>query len=265
MNESTTSPALAGTDLPPVSPERSVALVTGGNKGIGAQIAHQLAAHGMTALVGSRDPARGARAVADLRVAGADAHPVVLDVTDPTTIEDAAADIRSRYGRLDVLVNNAGISGRPDGQSPGLADTDTVRAVFETNVFGVVGVTEAMIPLLRRSAGARVVNVSSDVGSLGQTRDPDHHMSRVPAALAYGPSKTALNAVTVQYAKALGPDGILVNAAAPGACDTDFTRDSGFVAPRTAARGAAVAVRLAVLPDGGPTGGFFGEDRAVPW
>ncbi|MBB4930300.1 NAD(P)-dependent dehydrogenase (short-subunit alcohol dehydrogenase family) [Lipingzhangella halophila] len=264
MNENTSGPPPTGTDLPP-GPTRRVALVTGGNRGIGAQIAHQLATHGMTVLVGSRDPAHGAGAVADLRAAGADAHPLVLDVTDPATIDNAAAEIRAGYGRLDVLVNNAGIAGRLDSQAPGLADMDTVRATFETNVFGVIGVTEAMLPLLQRSAGARVVNISSDVGSLGQTTDPDHYMSKIPAGLAYGPSKTALNAVTVQYAKELGPDGILVNAAAPGACDTDFTRGSGLAAPRTAAQGAAVAVRLADLPADGATGGFFGEDGPVRW
>ncbi|CAO5157765.1 hypothetical protein FAIPA1_10200 [Frankia sp. AiPs1] len=120
-----------------------------------------------------------------------------------------------------------------------------IRSVFETNVFGVVMVTEALLPLLRRSAAGRIVNVSSGVGSLGNMTDPGHYMSKLPAAAAYPTTKTALNSLTVQYAKALAADGILVNAVAPGACATDFTRRLSLPATRTAAQGAEIAVRLA--------------------
>ncbi|MDA0563285.1 SDR family NAD(P)-dependent oxidoreductase [Streptomonospora sp. S1-112] len=242
-----------------------VALVSGATRGIGRQIAEQLALRGMTVLVGARDAAAGERAAAEIRDAGGSAYAVPLDVTDAASVAAARAWIDDRIGRLDVLVNNAGIAGDPAAQAPGSADLAVVRDVFDTNVFGAVALTEAVWDLLVRSPAARVVNLSSDVGSLTQARDPGHYLSRLPGFLAYGPSKTALNAVTVQYAKALARHGGLVNAAAPGACDTDLTRGTGMPAPRTAAQGAEVAVRLATLPDGGPTGGCFGEDREVPW
>ncbi|MCL9759830.1 SDR family NAD(P)-dependent oxidoreductase [Frankia sp. AiPa1] len=146
---------------------------------------------------------------------------------------------------MDVLVNNAGISGDLAAQAPGAVDLAVIRSVFETNVFGVVMVTEALLPLLRRSAAGRIVNVSSGVGSLGNMTDPGHYMSKLPAAAAYPTTKTALNSLTVQYAKALAADGILVNAVAPGACATDFTRRLSLPATRTAAQGAEIAVRLA--------------------
>ncbi|MBV2366416.1 SDR family NAD(P)-dependent oxidoreductase [Streptomonospora nanhaiensis] len=242
-----------------------VALVSGATRGIGRQIAAQLARRGMTALVGARDAAAGERAAAEIRDAGGRAHAVVLDVTDAASVAAARAWIADRFDRLDVLVNNAGIAGDMAGQAPGSADPDVVRAVFDTNVFGAVALTEAVWDLLLRAPAARIVNVSSDVGSLTQALDPGHYLSRLPGFLAYGPSKTALNAITVQYAKALAGHGVLVNAAVPGACDTDLTRGTGMPAPRTAAQGAEVAVRLATLPEGGPTGGCFGEDREVPW
>jgi NAD(P)-dependent dehydrogenase (short-subunit alcohol dehydrogenase family) len=242
-----------------------VALVTGANKGIGHAIARRLAGLGMTVLVAARDPRRGEDAAAVLRAAGGDAHPITLDVTGPATIKAAAAQVASRFGRLDVLVNNAGIPGTPGGQTPGAADLDVVRAVFETNFFGVIMVTDALLPLLRRSAAARIVNVSSGVGSLRHMTDPTHYMSKLPAAAAYPTSKTALNSLTVQYAKALAADHILVNAVAPGACATDFTQGLPFSITRTAAQGAEIAVRLATIGPDGPTGGFFDDDGPVPW
>lgn len=142
---------------------------------------------------------------------------------------------------------------------------DTVRAAFETNVFGVMMVTNAMIPLLRRSPAARIVNISSDVGSLAKMADSAHYFATLPGSAAYPPSKTALNSLTVQYAKDLRADNILVNAAAPGACATDFTKHLGIPITRTAADGAAIAVRLATLGPDGPTGGFFSDDGPVPW
>lgn len=245
--------------------ERTVALVSGANKGIGREIVGQLAALGMTVMLGSRDSRRGEETVAVLRAAGGDVHPIVLDVTDPATIRAAAAHIGERFGRLDVLVNNAGISGDIARQGPGTADLGVVREVFETNFFGVIMVTDAMLPLLRRSPQARIVNMSSDMGSLGNMTNPKHYMSRMEGFAAYPPSKTALNALTVQYAKDLRGAGILVNAAAPGATATDFTSHLDRQITRTAAQGAAIAVRLATLGPDGPTGGFFDDEGAVPW
>lgn len=236
------------------------ALVTGANKGIGHEVAAGLAARGMSVLLGSRDRARGERAAARLRAEGGDVRAVVLDVTDPDSVGAVAASL----DRLDVLVNDAGVSG-PLGEPPSATPAATLREVFETNVVGVLMVTNAVLPLLRRSPAPRVVNVSSGVGSLAHQTDPGHYMSGLPASATYPVSKTALNQLTVQYARELRKDGILVNAAAPGACATDFTKDLPFPITRTAAQGAAVVIRLATLPGDGPTGGFFDDDGPVPW
>ncbi|MBT2228679.1 SDR family oxidoreductase [Nonomuraea sp. NEAU-A123] len=243
----------------------TIALVTGANKGIGFEVAAQLAARGMTVLLAARDAQRGEAAVARLRAVGADVHPLVLDVTDPAAIQAAAAHVADRHGHLDVLVNNAGISGHQAGEAPSTTRPELVREVFETNVVGVLMVTNAFLPLLRRAPAARIVNVSSGVGSMTHHTTPDHYMSRLLASAVYPPSKTALNALTIQYAKELGEDGILVNAAAPGGCATDFTKDLGLRITRTAADGAAIIVRLATLGPDGPTGGFFDDDGTVPW
>lgn len=241
------------------TPSRPVALVTGANKGIGREIVAQLAGLGMTVLLAARDPERRAEAVAALRAAGGDVHPIALDVTDPASAPAAAAQIEAEYGRLDILVNNAGISGGY-GQPPSTADPEVVHNVFDTNVFGVLRVTNAMLPLLIRSPAARIVNVSSTVGSLAVMTDPDGPLAEMPASAAYVPSKTALNALTIQYAKDLAKAGVLVNAACPGLCATDFTHGHG---DRTAAQGAAIAVRLATRPEG--TGGFYEDAGRIPW
>lgn len=243
-------------------PDRTIALVTGASRGIGREIAGQLAARGGTVLLAARDPERGAEAVAGLRSAGGDIHPVTLDVTDPATAQAAAGHVAERYGRLDILVNNAGTT-MPRAWRD--ADLDRVRAVFETNVFGVITVTNAMLPLLMRAPAARIVNLSSSVGSLTRASDPGSPYHQVPPSVGYGPSKTALNALTVQYANALRDTGILVNAADPGPSDTDMTRALGYQLDRTAAAGAAVAVRLATLGPDGPTGGYFDGSGPVPW
>jgi NAD(P)-dependent dehydrogenase (short-subunit alcohol dehydrogenase family) len=245
--------------------ESTIALVTGANKGIGRAIAEGLAGLGMTVVIGARDPGRGEEAAAALRAAGSDARAVVLDVTDAETVNGTAAWIDAEFGRLDVLVNNAGISPARDRQRAGAVDLDVVRALFETNLFGVITVTETMLPLLRRSAAARIVNVSSGTGSLGWMTDRDHYFWTLPGSVGYPVSKTALNGLTVQYAKALAGDKILVNAVAPGACATDFIAGLDRVITRTAADGARIAVRMATIGADGPTGGFFDDDGAVPW
>lgn len=243
----------------------SIALITGANRGIGNAIAGRLAALGMTVLLGSRDPRRGADAARALRDVGGDVVPITIDVTDQASVNDAAKTVEDMYGRLDVLVNNAGVSGVPSPLTPSGADLDVVREVFETNFFGVVAVTNAMLPLLRRSRAARIVNMSSEIGSLASMSDPNHYMSKLPAQAAYPPSKTALNSLTVQYAKELRGAGILVNACSPGPCATDFTKDLGLPLTRTADDGAAIAVRLATLADDGPTGGFFDDNGTLRW
>ncbi|MES9607094.1 SDR family NAD(P)-dependent oxidoreductase [Actinomadura sp. NPDC000929] len=251
------------------SGSRTVAMVTGANKGIGRAVAEALADRGMTVLLGARDRRRGEEAASALRAAGGDVHAVRLDVTDTATVQDAATWVEERYGRLDVLVNNAGITGSGQvapqdavDQIPSSVDLELVRAVFATNVFGVIAVTNAMLPLLRRSPAARVVNVSSHAGSLTLTSDPDGPFTALLPSAAYTPSKAALNALTVQYANELRKDGVLVNAVAPGFVDTDSNDHTGHLTP---AEGAAVVVRLATLGADGPTAGFFGEDGPLPW
>jgi NAD(P)-dependent dehydrogenase (short-subunit alcohol dehydrogenase family) len=239
----------------------TIALITGANRGIGRAIAEQLAARGATVLVAGRDLDRCAEAAATM---GSQAHPVPLDVTVQSTVDAAANLIRQRFGRLDVLVNNAGVSGQV-GITPSQAEADEVQAVFDTNVFGVIRVTNAMLPYLLQSPAGRVVNVSSSVGSMTRMSDPAHYLANLPAMASYPVAKSALNSLTVQYAKELRAHGILVNAADPGACATDFTRALGRKIVRTAAQGAAVAVRLALLPADGPTGGLFNDEGAVPW
>ncbi|GAA2100598.1 SDR family oxidoreductase [Kitasatospora saccharophila] len=239
--------------------DRTVALVTGANKGIGYEIAAGLGALGWRVGVGARDEKRRAAAVEALRAGGADAFGVPLDVTDDASAAAAAALLEERFGRLDVLVNNAAVTGGVP-QEPTVVDLAEIRLVMETNVLGVVRVTNALLPLLRRSASPRIVNMSSGVGSLTLQSDPAGETG--PISAAYAPSKTFLNAVTVQYAKELRGTGVLVNLGCPGYCDTDL---NGHRGTRTPAQGARVAVRLATLPDGGPSGAFFNEDGPLPW
>jgi NAD(P)-dependent dehydrogenase (short-subunit alcohol dehydrogenase family) len=238
---------------------QTIALVTGANKGIGYEIAAGLGALGWSVGVGARDGERREAAVQKLIAAGVDAFGVPLDVTDDANVTAAAAAIDGRAGRLDVLVNNAGVTGGM-AQTPTTADLAAVRRAVETNVIGVIRVTNAMLPLLRRSASPRIVNMSSSVGSLTRQSAPGGQTG--PIAVAYAPSKTFLNAVTVQYARELAGTDILINAGCPGYCATDL---NGFRGVRTPEQGAAIAIQLATLPDGGPTGGFFEDDGPVPW
>jgi NAD(P)-dependent dehydrogenase (short-subunit alcohol dehydrogenase family) len=234
----------------------STALVTGANKGIGKEIARQLAAAGLTVLVGSRDAGRGQRAVDEI---GGDTRLLVLDVTDRTSIADAARQVET----LDILVNNAGIL--IDGTSPVEADIETFRRTYETNLFGVLAVTNAFLPALRRSAHPRIVNVSSGTGSLSWSTGPEAQFPQVGAAAAYRSSKTALNALTLFYAQALAGEGFKVNALAPGLRATDLNARAA-ASDEDPAEGAAGAVRLALLPDDGPTGEFRSWDATpVPW
>lgn len=240
-----------------------IALVTGGNKGIGREIAGQLATLGHTVVIGARSAEAGERAAGEVRSGGGDAIAVVLDVTDPASVAAAADTVKTRFGRLDALINNAGISGRPGadfaGQSPGSTNVDDIRFIFETNVFGVIAVTAAFLPLLRLSSAPRIVNVSSSAGSLTLTSDPDNPD---PIAVGYVPSKTALTSLTMQYARGLASEHILVNAVCPGFVATDL---NGFRGVRSPAQGAASAVRMATIPTDGPTGTFTDDQGPVPW
>jgi NAD(P)-dependent dehydrogenase (short-subunit alcohol dehydrogenase family) len=235
--------------------ENKVALVTGANKGIGHAIASELAARGFTVLVGARNASRGEAAAK--RIAG-DVRPIALDVTSADSIAAAAARIRRELGRLDVLINNAGIATRA---KPSEASLQDIRAVFETNVFGVIAVTQALLPLLREAPAGRIVNVSSRVGSLSAITDPTFPMPGV-GGIAYGPSKTALNAVTIAFAQELAGTAIKVNLACPGHTATDLNGHSG---PRTVTEAAREPVRLALLGPDGPTATFSNDAGSIPW
>jgi len=243
---------------------KPVALVTGANKGIGLQIAKDLAAHGFTVLVGSRNLEHGETAAKSV---AADASALQLDVTNQPSIAAAAERIQNELGRLDVLVNNAGVShvgkpGRPlqeiakSGRAS-VASLDEVRAVFETNVFGVIAVTQAMLPLLREAPAARIVNVSSSSGSLTRNSDPTNPHRRMFGTYSW--SKTSLNAT---FALDLESTRIKVNAACPGFTATDL---NNFEGTRTVQQGAREAVRLALLDANGPTGTFSDENGPLPW
>lgn len=247
--------------------DKLVALVTGANKGIGMQIAKDLAARGLTVLVGSRKLESGEVAAKSI---GANAHALQLDVTDEKSIATAILRIQKDFGRLDVLVNNAAIS---NTAKPGTAFADIlkagsasvvpiseVRAVFETNVFGVIALTQAALPLLREAPAGRIVNVSSGVGSL--TRQADKTNPHRFTSGSYGPSKSALNSITLAFANELEGTRIKVNSACPGFVKTDLNHNNGT---RTVEQGASEPVRLALLGADGPTGTFSNEDGVMPW
>ena len=237
-----------------------VALVTGANKGIGLDIARQLGTQKVTVIVGARDPGRGQAAAGLLRSEGLDAHFIQLDVTDAASIAQAAATIQAQHGRLDILVNNAGISDAADG-APSAASIDAARRLFETNFFGPLAVIQAMLPLLRVAPGARIVNMSSSLGSMAVNGDPANHyyMARL---IGYNASKAALNMLTVQLAEELRDTGIVVNAACPGYVSTDLNGHNGYLSTEEAAR---TPVRLALLPDQQVTGRFINASGDVPW
>jgi NAD(P)-dependent dehydrogenase (short-subunit alcohol dehydrogenase family) len=234
--------------------ETTIALVTGANKGIGFATVRRLAERGWTVLLGARDAERGTAAAETLH---GDVTVLPLDVTSDESVAAAVKEVESRYGRLDVLVNNAGIIGPP------VAALDTgaeeMLACYATNVFGPVRMTRAFLPLLRRSAAPRIVMVSSGMGSITLTGDPARVESTF-VALTYPSSKTALNMITSQYARAL-PE-FRINAADPGYTATDLNGNSGF---QTVEEGSDAIVALATVAPDGPTGGFFDRSGPVPW
>jgi NAD(P)-dependent dehydrogenase (short-subunit alcohol dehydrogenase family) len=236
-----------------------IALVTGANRGLGREIARQLGMRGYRVIIAARHRARGQQALRELRALGVSADYVRLDVTDAASVRAAARAVGRRFGKLDALINNAGIA--IDAAARGPLDASLARRTFETNVFGAYRVTQAMLPLLGRSGAGRIVNVSSRLGSLSLGIDPGWDFARGHVS-AYALSKAALNALTVQLAVHLKTARIKVNAVCPGYVATDMNRGRG---PRTVEQGARIAVRMATLPASGPTGGFFNDDGPVPW
>ena len=236
-----------------------IALITGANKGIGLEIARQLGTQGITVLIGARDEKRGSEAAEKLQAENIDAHAVQLDVTNQQSIDAAAKHIESEFGKLDILVNNAGIA--IDNAPPSQLDMEILRRTYETNFFGVFAVTKAMLPLLHKSQAGRIVNISSGLGSLTQNSDPNYEYAQIKY-LAYNSSKTALNAMTVQFAHELKDTPIKVNSADPGYVATDINNNNG---PRTVQQGASTPVRLATLPADGPTGSYFDDNGVIPW
>jgi NAD(P)-dependent dehydrogenase (short-subunit alcohol dehydrogenase family) len=223
-----------------------IVLVTGANRGLGREVARQLAARGDTVLLGSRHPAKGERAAADVG-----AHAVHLDVTDRTTIDAVAVEVAARHGRLDVLVNNAGVD-YDTWETAAAVDFTVVREALETNLVGAWQTTVALLPMLRRSEHGRIVNVSSESGSLAVMG---------AGTPAYSVSKAALNALTTVLADELRRERILVNAVCPGWVATDMGGPGG----RPVAEGAASIIWGVDLSDGGPTGGFYRDGRPLAW
>jgi len=240
------------------TPSTKIALVTGANKGIGFEIARRLAEQGMTVLIGARDRERGQAAAEKLKQKGCDARYLPLDVTREESIAAAAAKVELEFGRLDVLVNNAGMLHKDDRR--GAPSLVAFRETYETNLFAPYAVTSAFLPLLKKATAARIVNVSSGLGSINLHSQPRSPLST--SCVAYATSKSALNALTVHFARQLRDTNIKVNAAAPGHCATDMNDHAG---PRTPVQGSNAPVHLATIDDNGPTGGFFDEDGPLPW
>ncbi|MDT7532036.1 SDR family oxidoreductase [Sphingobium sp. SA2] len=236
------------------------ALVTGANKGLGLAIAKGLASAGLSVWMGARDRSRGEEAVKSLRGEGLDVRFVEIDVADDASVRRAAETVGHELDALHVLVNNAGIV--LDLQTPpSELGMDDVKATYEVNAFGPIRVTQAFAPLLKAADDARIVNMSSGLGSLTLITDPTSLFSTVNL-LAYTSSKVALNAVTVSFAKELEPFEIKVNAVEPGNVRTDLNGNSGLLTPE---EGAELAIRMALIDKDGPTGGFFGSHGRQPW
>ncbi|MFJ4221881.1 SDR family NAD(P)-dependent oxidoreductase [Curtobacterium luteum] len=238
---------------------QKVALVTGGNKGIGIAIVRGLARDGFTVLLGARSDELGRAAAAAV---DGDVRPVLLDVTDQDQIDALVRDVADQFGRLDVLVNNAGVNTltfRPmeDLPKPTEETVDDFKDVYEVNVFGVVRMISAFLPLLTKADAPRIVNVTSKRGSIGEEGAWVGQPSMV-----YSSSKTALNAITVHYARQFAGTALKINGAAPGHVATDF---NGFRGTRTPDEGAAAAVRLATLPADGPSGAVYEDDTQLAW
>lgn len=239
---------------------KKIALITGANKGIGFEVARQLGKQDCTVLVGARDAKLGEEAVAKLKKEGVEAVFVALDVTRRETIESARAGIEKEFGRLDILVNNAGINVPGDGPPSG-ADIDVVTRILQTNFVGALAVAQAMLPLIRKSAGGRIVNVSSELGSITGFGDPKWKFAAVKY-IGYCSSKAAMNMMTAQLAAELRDTKIKVNSVNPGYTATDLNNNQG---PQTIEEGSAETIRAALLGEDGPTGKFLETGGTIPW
>jgi len=242
-----------------------IALITGANRGLGLETARRLAEAGVKTIIGARDPEAGERAVGELRADGLDVEAIALDVNSTTGVQLAAKRVEDRHGRLDILINNAGILPEATaGETAGPVDVRLFEETFETNVFGAVRVIQEFLPLLRASESGRIVNVSSTMGSLADQSDPasPYYELVVPA---YQSSKTALNGVTVALSKSLRDTPIKVNAVCPGSVQTDLAPGNREQAPTPADEAAQIVAELAQLPDDGPTGQFVDRNGSVAW
>lgn len=236
------------------------AVVTGANKGIGREIARRLATMGFKVWLGARHTQRGMTAERELRAEGLDVQWLALDVTQDDSVAAAAKTVSAECASLDVLVNNAGVAINYD-PPPSQQSVADIQATYEVNVFGPIRVTQAFLPLLLAAPAARIVMVSSSTGSIGRALDsgtPNHAIN----LLGYGSSKTALNAITVAFARELAPSGIKINAAAPGYTATDL---NGFKGHRTVQQAAEIVIHLATLDADGPNAGYFNDDGPLPW
>jgi NAD(P)-dependent dehydrogenase (short-subunit alcohol dehydrogenase family) len=240
-----------------------VALITGANKGLGFEMARQLGQHGVTVIVAARDKKKGEDAAAKLRAEGFEAHPLKLDVTAKEDYAKAAKFVADKFGHLDILINNAGVSNEDmsKGNSTSTIPEDDLHKTFETNLFAPVAITQALLPLIRKSPAGRIVNMSSILGSNTLHADPKSPISAVKV-FGYDASKAALNSFTIHLANELKDTKIKVNSAHPGWVKTDMGTDA---APMELPEGGKTGVELALLPDDGPTGGFFHLGKALPW
>ncbi|HSI29593.1 MAG TPA: SDR family oxidoreductase [Methylophilus sp.] len=245
------------------TPQQRIAFITGANRGIGFETAKHLGAQGIKIILGARDNTKGAEAVAELNAAGIDAEYLHYDAALANSPQAVAKTLQSRFGKLDILINNAGVLNETlIGQNNTFTvDQDTLKATFEANFFAVVALTQALLPLLQNAPAGRIVNLSSILGSQTLHSTPDSPID-VAKGLAYNASKTALNMFTIHLAHALKDTRIKVNSAHPGWVKTEL---GGPKAPMEISDSWKTSVRLATLDDNGPTGGYFHEDQALPW
>jgi NAD(P)-dependent dehydrogenase (short-subunit alcohol dehydrogenase family) len=240
---------------------KKIALVTGANKGIGFETARQLAAKGVTVLLGARDEKRGREAAETLKKEGLDVQFLQLDVNDPASQDKTAKFIADKFGKLDILINNAGVL--RDTHVPASKGTaEQWRDTFETNLFSLVSLTQKLLPLIKKSDAGRIVNLSSILGSLAMNSDPNSPLGAPSEGAAYNASKAALNMFTVDLANELKDTPIKVNSAHPGWVKTDM---GGEAAPLSVDEGARTSVWLATIPEDGPTGGYYFNGQALPW
>ncbi|MDB5492646.1 MAG: short-chain dehydrogenase [Micavibrio sp.] len=240
-----------------------VAFITGANRGIGFQTAKDLGKQGITVVIGARDLAKGREAAEKLKAEGIAADAIRFVATDPQTHQEAYDYFNGLYGRLDILVNNAGIMVEDLSAAPNVSKVspDVLKETFETNFFAVVALTQTLLPLIRKAAAGRIVNLSSILGSLALNSDPASPIGD-KKVFAYNASKTALNAFTVHLADELRATNIKVNSAHPGWVKTDM---GGTEAPMEIADGSKTSVQLATLPDSGRTGGYVHMSETLPW